>query len=33
MGKPRPDLFQIILGVWVIVGLLVLGVVVVHSLP
>ncbi len=32
MGK-RPDLFQVILGIWVIVGLLVLAVVVVHSLP
>ena len=33
MGKSRPDLFQIILGVWVIVGLVILAVVVAHSLP
>lgn len=33
MGRQRPDLFQILLGVWVIVGLLVLAVVVAHNLP
>ncbi len=33
MGKPRPDLFQIILGIWVIVGLVVLAAVVAHSMP
>jgi hypothetical protein len=33
MGKQRPDLFQIVLGVWVVVGLVVLVVVVAHSLP
>ena len=33
MGKQRPDLFQIILGIWVVIGLLVLAVVVTHSSP
>ncbi len=33
MGKGRPDLFQVFLGMWVIVGLLVLAIVVAHSLP
>ncbi len=33
MGRQRPDRFQILLGVWVVVGLLVLAVVVVRSLP
>ncbi len=33
MGRQRPDLFQVVLGIWVIVGLLVLAVVVAHSLP
>lgn len=32
-GTQRPDWPQIILGAWVIVGLLVLAVVVAHSLP
>ncbi len=33
MGKQRPDLFQVILGVWVVIGLLVLAAVVAHSSP
>ncbi len=33
MGKQRPDLFQVILGIWVVVGLLVLAVVITHSSP
>ncbi len=33
VGKQRPDWAQIALGVWVIVGLLVLAVVVARSLP
>jgi hypothetical protein len=33
MGRQRPDLFQIFLGIWVVIGLLLLAVVVVHSLP
>lgn len=32
-GTQRPDWAQILLGVWVIVGLLVLAVVVIRSLP
>jgi hypothetical protein len=33
MGRRRPDLFQIFLGIWVVIGLLLLAVVVAHSLP
>ncbi len=33
VGKQRPDWAQIALGVWVVVGLLVLAVVVARSLP
>jgi len=33
MGKQRPDLFQIVLGIWVVIGLVLLAVVVAHSLP
>jgi hypothetical protein len=33
MEKPRPDRLQVVLGIWVVIGLLVLAVVVVHSLP
>ncbi|HEY5412589.1 MAG TPA: hypothetical protein VIJ94_17865 [Caulobacteraceae bacterium] len=33
MAKQRPDRLQIALGVWVAIGLVLLAVVVVHSLP
>ncbi len=33
MGRQRPDRFQIVLGIWVIVGLLVLAAVMIRSLP
>lgn len=33
MGRQRPDLFQIFLGIWVVIGLLLLVVVVARSLP
>ena len=33
MEKQRPDRLQIVLGIWVVIGLLVLAVVVIHSLP
>ncbi len=32
-GRQRPDPFQVLLGIWVVVGLLILAVVVTHSLP
>lgn len=33
MGRQRPDLFQILLGIWVVIGLVVLAIVVARSLP
>ena len=33
MGKQRPDLFQVILAIWVVIGLLVLALVVANSSP
>ena len=33
MEKQRPDRLQIVLGIWVVIGLIVLAVVVIHSLP